>query len=131
MRKPGRTPTGRSDTLTGRRYRAKRVDFLTRPYIQRLEDRRRGGRSGRADGRGENYATATGEQPAHAVIDRQRDRGLAEAAEAFAQPRANALRARDEAAAIQQNADRQRDRLAQQRAELHAVLYGLEAGDAA
>jgi len=131
MSKFRRTSATASETLDGRKYRPAKVDFLTRSPVQRTEDRLRGGHGGKAQGEGFGFQTATGEQPAHSVIDAQRDRALAEAAEAFEQPRTNAIQTRDEASAAQQAAERERDRLIELRAAKQAELREMEARHAA
>lgn len=127
MSKTRRETAARTKTLQGRNYQPGRVDFLTRPYMQRIEDRVRGGRGGRAEGEGFAFETRAGEQPAHATIDAQRDRALAQAEAAFEQPRANAINTRDMAVAAKQDAERERDRLLQLRAAKHVELSELEA----
>ena len=81
--------------------------------------------------RGLRFETSAGEQPAHTVIDAQRDRALAEVAEAFEQAHTNAIRTRDEASAGKQSAERELDRLIELRAAKHAELTGLESCHAA
>jgi len=131
MPKTRRETAASTKTLQGRNYQPGRVDFLTRPYMQRIEDRVRGGRGGRAEGEGFAFETGAGEQPAHATIDAHRDRALTQAEAAFEQPRANAINTRDLAVQAKQDAERERDRLRQLRATRHADLIGLEARDAA
>jgi len=131
MSKFRRTSATPSETLDGRKYRSAKVDFLTRSPVQRAEDRLRGGRGGKAEGEGFGFQTATGEQPAHSVIDAQRDRALVEAAEAFEKPRTNAIQTRDEASAAQQAAERERDRLIELRAAKQAELRDMKARHAA
>ena len=131
MSKFRRTSATASETLDGRKYRPAKVDFLTRSPVQRTEDRLRGGRGGKAQGEGFGFQTATGEQPAHSVIDAQRDRALVEAAEAFEEPRTNAIQTHDEASAAQQAAERERDRLIELRAAKQAELRDMKARHAA
>ena len=127
-RRRNRTNT---ETLRGRQFRPARVDFLTKPYVQRAEDRVRGGSGGTAQGEGFAFATDAGELPAHSIIDAQRDRALAQVEEAFEVPRSNASRARDEAVEALAQAERERDRLAERRAAKRAELDQLEATHAA
>lgn len=117
--------------LRGRAYRPRRIDPLTRPLAQRLEDRVRGKRSGRAEGEGETLTTDTGEQPAHTTIDAYRDRAVAEVAEAFEPARANAQAAWDEAIAVKAEADAEVLRLGELRADKQAALEEWEARHAA
>ena len=131
MPKTRQKMAARTQTLRGRNYQPGRVDFLTRPYMQRIEDRARGGRGGRAEGEGFAFETGAGEQPAHATIDAHRDRALTQAETAFEQPRTNAINTRDLATAAKQDAERERDRLLQLRAAKHAELAGLEGRHAA
>lgn len=126
MSKRSTTSRVGSDTLHGRKYRPAKVDFFTRSAVQRTEDRLRGGRAGKAEGEGFAFQTPAGEQPAHSVIDAQRDRALAEVGEIFEQPRANAIETRDEAVADKEAAERDRDRLIALRAAKQAELTELE-----
>jgi len=119
------------EALRGRQYRPARIDFLTKPYVQRAEDRVRGGRGGTAQGEGFAFATAAGELPAHSIIDAQRDRALAQVEEAFEAPRSNASRARDEAVEALAQAERERGRLAERRAAKQVELDQLGATHAA
>lgn len=120
-----------TETLRGRQFQPARVDFLTKPYVQRAEDRARGARGGRAQGEGFAFATDEGELPAHSIIDAQRDRALAQLDEAFEEALSNALRARNEAVETAQQAERERDRLLGLRALKQAELDGLGAAHAA
>lgn len=119
------------ETLRGRQFRPARVDFLTKPYVQRAEDRARGAQGGRAQGEGFAFVTDEGELPAHSIIDAQRDRALAQLDEAFEEALSNALRARDEAVEELKQAERERDRLLSLRALKQAELDGLGAAHAA
>ena len=119
------------EALRGRQYRPARIDFLTKPYVQRAEDRVRGGRGGTAQGEGFAFVTDAGELPAHSIIEAQRNRALAQVDEAFEQALSNALRARDEAVEALKQTERERDRLAGLRALKQAELDGLGAAHAA
>jgi hypothetical protein len=116
-----------NQTLSGRENRPKKTDFMTWSVVQRVEDRVRGGRGGRAEGEGFDFSTSEGEVPAHTVIDAQRDRALADLYDAFAVPRANAERTRDEATEAQASAERELERLREARSQVQAELNGLEA----
>jgi len=132
MNKTSKKETDTAKPLKGRQYQRKRkTDFFSRAAVQRGEDRLRGGRGGRAEGQGFAFETADGEQPAHTVIDAQRDRALAEAGEAYEVPRTNAIRTRDEAVALKEAAEHERVRLVRLRESKRAELKDLEARHAA
>lgn len=112
-----------TDRLTGRQYRPDRgVDFMTRPGVQRLTDRRAGHQIGGDEGRGLDVTTEEGVVPAHQLIDEQKDRAVADLATRYKVPKDNAVIAELDADKRHEDALRELERLAGEQAEIKQRL---------